>query len=433
MRDERLEVTASGKGAPWSENDKARKPRGSCRFCGEVLVHSFIDLGISPLANNYLKSYQLSSMEPFYPLHVFVCGRCLLVQLEEFESPDRIFDDYAYFSSYSMLEHAKNYVEMAVPRFGLNEKSRVVEIASNDGYLLQYFAAKGVPVLGIEPAANVAEAAIKKGIKTVVRFFGEEVARQLVREEIAADVIVANNVLAHVPKLNDFVRGMKVLLAPQGVITVEFPHLMRLMEETLFDTIYHEHFSYFSLTTVEKIFARHNLVLFDVDVIPTHGGSLRIYVRHAEDASKDTSTRITELKTREADDGYDHLERYLTFATKAKEVKRKVLSFLIAVKNAGKTIVGYGAAAKATTFLNYCGIRDDFIDYVVDRSPHKQGLFLPGTHLPIHPPGRVEETKPDYLLLLAWNLKDEIMEQMGFIRNWNGQFVVAVPDLTIYP
>jgi SAM-dependent methyltransferase len=388
---------------------------------------------MSPLANSYLKPSQLSNMEPFYPLHVYVCVTCLLVQLEEFARPDHIFSDYAYFSSYSMLRHAKNYVEMAVSRFNLNRKSLVVEIASNDGYLLQHFVGKGIPVLGIEPAANVAEEAVRKGIKTIIRFFGEETAHQLVREGIRADVIVANNVLAHVPKLNDFVRGMRVLLAPNGVVTAEFPHLMRLMEENQFDTIYHEHFSYFSLTTVKRIFATHGLVLFDVDEVPTHGGSLRIYARHVEDTSKTVSRRVLDLTRREAEAGYDRVERYLTFAGKAKEIKRKVLSFLITAKGAGKSIVGYGAAAKGNTFLNYCGIRDDFIDYVVDRSPHKQGLYLPGTHIPILPPDKVKETKPDYLFLLAWNLKDEITREMACIRDWKAQFVVAIPDLMIYP
>jgi 2-polyprenyl-3-methyl-5-hydroxy-6-metoxy-1,4-benzoquinol methylase len=406
-----------------------------CRFCYSKLQHTFVDLGMSPLANSYLKPAQLFQMERFYPLHVYVCEHCFLVQLEEFESPEHIFSDYAYFSSYSdtWLLHAKAYSDMMAARFSVNDKSHVVEIASNDGYLLQFFVEKGIPVLGIEPAANVAEAATAKGIPTLTAFFDQALARQLASQGLRADLLVGNNVLAHVPDLNDFVQGMKILLAPQGVITIEFPHLMRLMAENQFDTIYHEHFSYFSLITVEKIFAQHGLTLFDVEELSTHGGSLRIYARHTEDASIPVGPRVTALKSREVVAGFARLEHYLSFADMVKEAKREILAFLIAAKRERKAIVGYGAPAKGNTFLNYCGMRTDFIDYTVDRSPHKQGCFLPGTHIPIYHPEKIKETKPDYLLILPWNLKDEIMEQLSLIRAWRGQFVVAIPEVRVYP
>ena len=404
---------------------------GCCRFCGASLRNTFVDLGMSPLANAYLTAMQLHQMEPFYPLHVYVCERCLLVQLEEFASPEHIFSDYAYFASYSdtWLRHARLYVEMATGRFGLGARSQVVEIASNDGYLLQYFVARGVPVLGIEPAANVAEAAAEKGIPTRVEFFGEGMARRLVAEGLRADLVVANNVLAHVPELNDFVRGLKILLKPQGAMTLEFPHLLRLIAENQFDTIYHEHFSYFSFTTVEKIFGAHGLILFDVEELPTHGGSLRIYAGHAEDASKAVAPRVMALKAREEAMGLTRLDSYLSYAERVKETKRNLLAFLIAAKHEGKSITGYGAPAKGNTLLNYCGIRSDFIDYTVDRSPHKQGRFLPGTHIAIYHPDKIKETRPDYLLILPWNLTDEITEQIGYIRQWGGQFVVPIPGV----
>ena len=390
---------------------------------------------MSPLANTYITPAQLNQMEPFYPLHVYVCERCFLVQLEEFASPEHIFRDYAYFASYSdtWLRHAQLYVEMAIERFGLDAHSQVVEIASNDGYLLQYFIAKGIPVLGIEPAANVAETAIQKGIPTRVEFFGADMARRLGAEGLQADLIVGNNVLAHVPKLNDFVRGLKLLLQPHGVITLEFPHLLCLMAENQFDTIYHEHFSYFSFSTVEQIFATHGLTLFDVEELPTHGGSLRIYAGHADDAGTTLAPRVAELKAREEAAGLTRLDSYLAYTERVKETKRKLLTFLMAAKRAGKCIVGYGAAAKGNTLLNYCGIRSDFIDYTVDRSPHKQGRFLPGTHLPIYHPDKIKETRPDYLLILPWNLVDEITEQMGYIREWGGQFVVPIPEVRVIP
>jgi len=388
---------------------------------------------MSPLANAYLTPAQLHQMEPFYPLHVYVCEGCFLVQLEEFASPEQIFSDYAYFASYSdtWLAHARSYVDMASARFGLGDHSQIVEIASNDGYLLQYFVARGTPVLGIEPAANVAETAVAKGIPTRVEFFGEDTARRLVSEGIQADLIVGNNVLAHVPELNDFVRGLKILLKPHGAVNLEFPHLLRLMLENQFDTIYHEHFCYFSFITVERLFAAHGLTLFDVEELPTHGGSLRIYAGHAEATSETVRPRVVELRAREEAAGLTRLQTYCSYAERVKDTKRKLLSFLIEAKRNGKCIVGYGAAAKATTLLNYCGIRSDFIDYTVDRSPHKQGRFLPGTHLPIHQPEKVKETKPDYLLILPWNLTTEIVAQMECIREWGGQFVVPIPEVRV--
>jgi 2-polyprenyl-3-methyl-5-hydroxy-6-metoxy-1,4-benzoquinol methylase len=404
-----------------------------CRFCNASLQDIFIDLGVSPLANSYLTQTQLGQMEPFYPLRAYVCNRCFLVQLEEFESPDHIFSNYAYFSSYSdtWLQHARMYTEMIVKRFGLDGQSQVIEIASNDGYLLQYFIARGLPVLGIEPAVNVAKVAIEKGIPTLIEFFGENLARRLVTGGTQADLMVGNNVLAHVPLVNDFVRGLKLLLKPRGLITLEFPHLLRLMSENQFDTIYHEHLSYFSFITVEKIFAAHGLVLFDVEELPTHGGSLRVYVCHAEDRSEGVGSRVVDLKAREEAAGFTRLDTYVSYAEQVKETKRKILAFLIEAKREGKSIVGYGAPAKGNTLLNYCGVRSDFIDYTVDRSPHKQGLFLPGTRIPIYHPDRIKETRPHYLLILPWNLRDEITEQMGNIREWGGQFVIPIPEVKV--
>ena len=388
---------------------------------------------MSPLSNAYLKPGDLTRMEPFYPLVVFVCERCFLVQLEEFESPDRIFSDYAYFSSFSdsWVEHARIYTDRLVERLRLNFNHRVVELASNDGYLLQHFVTKGIPVLGIEPAANVAQAATEKGIPTLVEFFGERTACRLAAEGMRADLIVGNNVLAHVPNLNDFVRGMKILLKPQGVITLEFPHLMRLMAENQFDTIYHEHFSYFSFHTVRRVMAAHGLTVFDVDELSTHGGSLRIYVRHQEDATTSSGAGVEILAEKEKAAAVTDMETYVCFGERVKNTKRKLLDFLITAKNEGKSVVGYGAPAKGNTLLNYCGVRTDFIDYTVDRSPHKQGHFLPGTHIPIHHPDRIRETRPDYVLILPWNLTAEITEQMSYIRDWNGRFVVPIPEVIL--
>src|SRR5882762_2005304 len=405
-----------------------------CRFCKTRLQHTFVDLGMSPLCESYLSSTDLNQMEPFYPLHVYVCSNCFLVQLEAYVSPEHIFSDYAYFSSYSdsWLAHAKTYTSQMTDRFSLDGTSLVVEVASNDGYLLQYFVQKGIPVLGIEPAANVASEAVKKGVTTLVKFFGTETARELVVAGKQADLLLGNNVLAQVPDLNDFVAGMKILLKPHGVITMEFPHLQRLMEENQFDTIYHEHFSYFSFLTAEKIFAAHGLTLFDVEELPTHGGSLRIYGRHKEDSSKPVSARVTDLRKREEAAGYARLATYSRFAEQVKETKRKLLEFLINAKRNGKKIAAYGAAAKGNTLLNYCAIRTDFLDYTVDRSPYKQGMFLPGTRIPVYSPDQIKRTQPDYLLILPWNLKDEIIQQNAYIRDWGGQFVVPIPEVTVY-
>ncbi len=389
---------------------------------------------MSPLCESYLTGDQLNQMEPFYPLHVHVCGECFLVQLEAYVSAERIFSDYAYFSSYSdsWVEHCRVYTERMVDRFRLGPHHHVVELASNDGYLLQNFVAKGIPVLGVEPAANVAEVAASKGIPTLVKFFGECSAREMMANGQQADFVVGNNVLAQVPDINDFVKGMKILLKPRGVITLEFPHLMRLMEENQFDTIYHEHFSYFSFTTTAKILGAHGLVVFDVDELPTHGGSLRVYARHNVDANKPVGDRVRELLDREAHAGFNGLECYASFDEQVKETKRKLLSFLIRTKRDGKSVVGYGAPGKGNTLLNYCGIRTDFLDYTVDRSPHKQGKYLPGTHIPIFHPDKLRETKPDYVLILPWNLKNEIMEQVSYIRSWGGRFVTPIPEAMVY-
>ena len=403
-----------------------------CRFCGNLLNHTFVDLGMSPLSNAYLESDAINKAEKFYPLHAYVCENCFLVQLEEFETPDQIFSDYAYFSSYSetWLRHAENYTELMTQRFGLNANSQVIEIASNDGYLLQYFQKQNIPVLGIEPAANVAKVAEEKGIPSLVKFFGVSTAKELVAQGKQADLLLGNNVLAHVPDLNDFVAGMKIVLKPDGILTMEFPHVLQLILQNQFDTIYHEHFSYFSFLTVEKVFATHGLILFDVEELPTHGGSLRIYGQH-NDGKKPISDRISKLKTQEIEAGLEQRSTYLGFGEQVKATKRHLLNFLIDIKNQGKSVVGYGAPAKGNTLLNYCGIRTDLLDYTVDRSPYKQGLFLPGTHIPIYHPDRIMETQPDYLLILPWNLKDEIIEQMSHIREWGGKFVVPIPEVEV--
>jgi SAM-dependent methyltransferase len=405
---------------------------GNCRFCGAALRNVFADLGMSPLANRYLSEAQLGQVEPFYPLRALVCERCFLVQLQEYQTPDEIFSDYAYFSSYSTswLEHCRRYTDAVVDRFQLGPESRVVEIASNDGYLLQYFDARGIPVLGIEPAANVAEAAVEKGIPTVVDFFGRKTAQQLASER-QADLLIGNNVLAHVPDLNNFVAGMKLLLSSGGAITMEFPHLMRLIEEREFDTIYHEHFSYFSFLTVNEVFSAHELMLFDVEELPTHGGSLRIYACHAG-GPFEVSDRVVELERRERDAGLAELEPYVAFAASVQEEKRAIVSFLISIKNERKSIVGYGAPAKGNTLLNFCGIGTDFIDYTVDMNPHKQGLYLPGTHIPIKSPDVIRETQPDVVFILPWNIRDEIERQLAYIRDWGGEFAVRSPELKVY-
>jgi SAM-dependent methyltransferase len=405
-----------------------------CRFCSCNLTHTFVDLGMSPLCESFLTAEQLNQMEPFYPLHVYVCEHCLLVQLQEYVRPETIFTEYAYFSSYSdsWLQHAKSYADLMVERFNIGTQSQVVELASNDGYLLQYFVQKGIRVLGVEPAANVAQAAIKKGIPTVVKFFGTKTAQELSAERGKADLLLGNNVLAHVPDLNDFVAGMKIMLKPKGLITMEFPHLMRLMEENQFDTIYHEHFSYFSFATVEKVFAAHRLTIFDVEELPTHGGSLRIYACHSEDTDKSVTQRVIDLRAREEAAGFIRLKTYLCFAKKVEETKRNLLNFLIKAKREGKSIAGYGAPGKGNTLLNYCGIRTDFIDYTVDRNSYKHGKYTPGTHIPIYDPGKISETKPDYIFIFPWNLKTEIMKQLAYVREWGAQFVVPIPDLKVF-
>jgi len=406
----------------------------ACLFCGTRLRHPLVDLGMSPLCESYLAADQLNQMEPFYPLHVWVCEKCFLVQVQEYVRPEHIFKDYAYFSSYSdsWLRHMQAYAELMVTRFGLGAKSRVIEVGSNDGYLLQYFVAQRIPVLGIEPAANVARVAVERGVPTLTTMFRTEVARELAAAGTRADLLCGANVLAQVSDPNDFVGALKILLKPRGVITIEFPHLMRLMEENQFDTIYHEHFSYFSFITAERIFAAHGLTLFDVEELPTHGGSLRIYARHVEDEGKPVGARVLELRAREEIAGFTRLDRYASFGEQVQETKRKLLDFLITAKRQGKSIAGYGAPGKGNTLLNYCGIRTDFLDYTVDRSPHKQGKFLPGTHVPIFHPDRIRETQPDYVLILPWNLRDEIMEQMAHIREWGGQFVVPIPEVKVY-
>lgn len=405
-----------------------------CRFCKAPLRTTFADLGMSPLCETYIKPEQLHEMEPFYPLHAYICDQCFLVQLQEFVTPDVIFSEYAYFSSYSTswIEHARQYSEKVIARFGLGPNSKVIEIASNDGYLLQHFVARGVPVLGIEPAANVAAVAIEKGVPTSVRFFGRKTADEIAREFGSPDLLLGNNVLAHVPDLNDFVAGMKRLLAPGGVITMEFPHLERLMAENQFDTIYHEHFSYFSFVVVEKIFAHHGLTLFDVEELPTHGGSLRIYARHSENtASLPVGERVDALRRREIDGKFLTLDRYRGFGEQVMATKRQLLAFLIEAKQRGKKIVGYGAPGKGNTLLNYCGIRTDFLDFTVDANTYKQGTFTPGTRIPILSPERIREARPDYVLILPWNLSDEIRRAAAYIREWGGRFVVPIPQVKV--
>jgi SAM-dependent methyltransferase len=401
----------------------------ACRSCGARLEHVFADLGSSPLANSYLRPEDLAKPEPFYPLTVYVCADCFLVQLPESASPEEIFGDYAYFSSTSesWLRHARDYVEAVTERLGLGADSQVVEIASNDGYLLQWFVERGVPVLGVEPAANVAAEAVERGIPTRVAFFGSATAEELLAEGLAADLLLGNNVLAHVPDLNDFVAGVRILLKPGGTATFEFPHLLQLIEHSEFDTIYHEHFSYFSLLAVGPVFERHGLGVVDVEELPTHGGSLRLYVQHDGRPGE----RVEALLARERQAGLNGLERYAEFERQVRAVKRDLLELLIGLRREGAQVAGYGAAAKGNTLLNYCGIRADLLDYVVDRSPHKQGLFLPGTRLPIHAPERIAETKPDYVLILPWNLRDEIVGQMAHVRDWGGRFVVPIPTATV--
>jgi predicted TPR repeat methyltransferase len=426
---EERRVTAPGEAGAGALANGAR-----CRACNGVL-HDFVDLGMSPLCESFLAAEQLDAMEPFYPLRVMVCGRCFLAQVREYVAPEQIFRDYAYFSSYSRawLEHAEHYVETVIERFRLPPQSaHIVELASNDGYLLQYFVKRGYSVLGIDPAENVAKAAEARGVPTLTRFFNRATARELAANGVLADLVIGNNVLAQVPELHDFIAGVPEILKPRGVVTFEFPHLLRLIDENQFDTIYHEHFWYFSLTAIEGLLAGHGLRVFDVEELWTHGGSLRLFVCHAEDASRPTTARVGAMAEREQNAGLRDLATYAAFAERVKATKRGLLDFLIDAKRRGKTVAGYGAPGKGNTLLNYCGIRGDFLDFTVDRNPHKHGKFLPGTHIPISPPERIGEARPDYLLILPWNLQDEIMLQMAFIRDWGGQFVVPIPEVKVF-
>jgi 2-polyprenyl-3-methyl-5-hydroxy-6-metoxy-1,4-benzoquinol methylase len=409
----------------------ASKP---CRFCGHGVKRTFIDLGMSPLCETYPSPADLNRAEVYYPLHVQVCEKCFLVQLDEYESPENIFGEYAYFSSYShsWLRHAEQYCEKMIRRFNLGDQSFAVEVASNDGYLLQYFLQRGVPVLGIEPAANVAEVAIEKGVPTLVRFFGTQAAKELAAEGRCADLVLGNNVLAQVPDLNDFVEGLKILLKPEGVLTLEFPHLLRLIDRNEFDTIYHEHFSYFSMLTTVRIMEAHGMKVFDVEELSTHGGSLRVYACRTESQTHDTQPNVRRLIAEEKSAGMAAVEGYESFARKVKQTKFALVDFLLTAAQEGKSVAGYGAPGKSATLLHYCGIGKDLIEYTVDRSPYKQGRFLPGTHIPIYHPDRIRETEPNYVVILPWNLKDEIMEQLQFIRKWGGRFVVPIPELAIY-
>jgi hypothetical protein len=398
----------------------------------QPLRRSFVDLGMSPLCESILSPAKLNEMEPYYPLHVFVCDHCFLVQLNQYVTPQHIFGQYAYFSSYSTtwVAHAKSYCEMIAGRLRLSHDSFVVEIASNDGYLLQHFASIDVPVLGIEPAANVAEVAIKKGIPTLVEFFGEALAAKLAAEGRSADLIIGNNVLAQVPELNDFVAGLVLLLKPDGMITLEFPHLQRLIEGNQFDTIYHEHFSYFSLASIEALAARHRLKVVDVEELPTHGGSLRVYLAGLESRHR-VQPRVMRLTLRERALGYQTTASYESFGEQVRETKRKLLSLLIEIKEAGHRICGYGAPGKGNTLLNYCGIGTDFLEFTVDQNPHKHGKFTPGMHIPILPVETINETRPDYVLILPWNLKDEIVKQMSYIGDWGAKFIVPIPEASV--
>lgn len=405
-----------------------------CRFCNTPLTTTFVDLGMSPLCEDFVKPGKSNEMERFYPLHVYVCSECFLVQLEEFVSPEEIYRDYSYFSSYSdsWLDHSRRYTDKIVKRLNVGENSLVAELASNDGYLLQYFVQKNIPVLGIEPAGTAAAKAVEKGVRTEVRFFGTATVNELVEKYGRPDLLIGNNVLAHVPNINDFVSAMKVFLKEDGVITMEFPHLLKMIEGNQFDTIYHEHFSYLSFTAVNRIFAHHNLILFDVEELPTHGGSLRIYAKHREDTSKRISPAVSALLAHEELAGVSTMEFYSDFTQRVMRTKWNILEFLITAKRKGDTVVGYGAPGKAATLLNYCGIRTDFIDYTVDRNPRKHDCYMAGTHVPIYHPDKIRETKPDYVFILPWNLRAEIMDSLSFIKEWGGKFVVPIPEVAVY-
>jgi SAM-dependent methyltransferase len=405
----------------------------TCRFCGAGLQRTFVNLGMSPLCETYPSRAELNRGEVYYPLHVYICEKCWLVQLEEYESAENIFSDYAYFASFSdsWLKHCEKYCNEMQARFGLGKQSFVAEVASNDGYLLQYFVRMGVPVLGIEPAANVAEAAVEKGVPTLVRFFGEEVAKSLAAEGRTADLVLGNNVLAQVPDLNDFVEGLKILLKPEGVLTLEFPHLLRLIELNEFDTIYHEHFSYFSLISTKMILEAHGLRVFDVEELKSHGGSLRVFACRSTSQTHRIGPNVQKVIDDEINAKLDRMEGYEGFARQVQETKFDLVDFLLTVAREGKKVAGYGAPGKSATLLHYCGIGSDLIAYTVDRSPYKQGRFLPGSRIPIYHPDRIRETKPDYIVILPWNLKEEIMAQLHYVREWGGRFVIPIPKVKI--
>lgn len=406
-----------------------------CRFCNSPLKNVFIDLVNSPASNSFLSREQLNEPETFYPLKVFVCDECRLVQIDEYKKSDDIFNgDYVYFSSYSSswLAHSKAYVNLMLSRFNFDSSSLLAEIASNDGYLLQYFKENEIPVLGIEPTKNTAQVAIDKGIPTITEFFGVALAEDLVSKGKKADLLLGNNVLAHVPDINDFVKGMKIFLKEDGVITMEFPHLIQLVENTQFDTVYHEHFSYLSFYTVKRIFEAHDLQMFDVEEIPTHGGSLRIYAKHVDDTSKEISPNVSELLKREIEKGVSGPEYYTGFQKRAEQIKFDLLQFLLLQKKDGKRVVGYGAAAKGNTLLNYCGVKFDMVDFVIDANPHKQNKYLPASHIPVYDEAQLKLHKPDFVLILPWNIKDEIEAQLAYIKDWGGKFVTAIPKLNVH-
>ena len=406
-----------------------------CRYCNTELVHEFADLGFSPPSNSFLTKEQLNGPETFYPLKTLVCDKCFLVQIDEFAKHDEIFNaDYVYFSSFSTswLAHAKAYTQMMTRRFGYNESSQVIEIASNDGYLLQYFKEQNIPVLGIEPTANTAAAAKEKGIESVVDFFGVRLATSLAEKGTKADLLLGNNVLAHVPDINDFVGGLKILLKNDGVITFEFPHLLQLIDKNQFDTIYHEHFCYLSLIAVQQIFEHHGLEIFDVEEVTTHGGSLRIFAKHKEDSSKEIFVNVANMLEKEIAFGLKDLATYTSYQQKAEKVKNDFTAFLIDARNAGKKVAGYGAAAKGNTLLNFAGTKKDLLHFVVDASPHKQNKYLPGVHIPVFDEQKIKTEKPDYIVILPWNLKEEISDQLSYIKEWGGRFIVAVPEIEIF-
>ena len=413
------------------DQQHAAAPR--CRFCGALLTRTFVDLGMSPLCETYPSAADLSNGEIYYPLHVYVCDQCLLVQLEEYERPEKIFSDYAYFSSYSdsWLKHSENYCNKMIETLGLTENSLVIEAASNDGYLLQYFMKRNIPILGIEPAANVAKVAIEKGVPTVVRFLGTGLARELDAQGHSADLVLGNNVLAQVTDLNDFVEALKILLKSHGVLTLEFPHLLRLIERNEFDTIYHEHFSYLSMIAAARLLESHGLKIFRAEELATHGGSLRLYACHAANSTRTIESSVQNVIGTEKRAGLGSVEGYAGFANRVRRTKFALVEFLLTAARQGKTVAAYGAPGKSATLLHYCGIGKDLIEYTVDRNPYKQGRFLPGTHIPIHHPNRIRETKPDYIVILPWNLKEEIMDQLRFVREWGARFVVPIPEITV--